>query len=104
MGYLFPILKSIDEGTEWWIDPRAWEASEALHLENVRYFTFLPDFTPRALMGPALSVERLLERGPTRHLSAHYMVVLKRPPQPVAATLPPGLGGRLEEPSGHSTV
>ena len=104
MGYLFPILKSIDEGTEWWIDPRAWEASEALHLENVRYFTFLPDFTPRALMGPALSVERLLERGPTRHLSAHYMVVLKRPHQPVAATLPPGLEGRMEEPSGHSTV
>ena len=102
MGYLFPILKSIDEGTEWWIDPRAWDAGEVLHVERVRYFTFLPDFTPRLLMRPALAVERLLERGPTRHLSAHYMAVLRRPAAPEARVAafsePPA------EPSGRSTV
>lgn len=79
MGYLFPILKSIDEGTEWWIDPRFWEGVGTLELEDVRYFTFLPDFTPRALMGPAVAFERLLEQGPTRAYSAHYMAVLQKP-------------------------
>ena len=102
MGYLFPILKSIDEGTEWWIDPRRWEASEVLHVERVRYFTFLPDFTPRLLMRPALAVERLLERGPTRHLSAHYMAVLRRPASP--ATRVPAFSEPPAEPSGRSTV
>jgi SAM-dependent methyltransferase/uncharacterized membrane protein YbhN (UPF0104 family) len=78
MGYLFPILKSIDEGTEWWIDPRSLVARDGFHLEDVRYFTFLPDFTPRALMGAAVAVERMLERGPTKPFSAHYMAVLRR--------------------------
>jgi SAM-dependent methyltransferase/uncharacterized membrane protein YbhN (UPF0104 family) len=78
MGYLFPILKSIDEGTEWWIDPRSLANRDGFHLEDVRYFTFLPDFTPRALLGLAVSVEQLLERGPTRPFSAHYMAVMRR--------------------------
>ena len=50
-----------------------------MELEHVRYFTFLPDFTPQFLMRPALAVERWLERGPTREYSAHYMAVLRRP-------------------------
>ena len=78
MGYLFPILKSIDEGTEWWIDPRSLAHRDGFHLEDVRYFTFLPDFTPRVLLGLAVSLERLLERGPTRPFSAHYMAVMRR--------------------------
>src|SRR5205807_6354756 len=79
MGYLFPILKSIDEGTEWWIDPRSWVSSRSeLRLEAVRYFTFLPDFTPKRLLGPALALERLLERGPTKPYSAHYLAVVRR--------------------------
>lgn len=79
MGYIFPLFKSIDEGTEHWIDPRVWKRVPGLHLETVRYFTFLPDFTPRSLMRPALAVEKWLERGPTRAYSAHYMAVLRRP-------------------------
>ena len=78
MGYLFPILKSIDEGTEWWIDPRSWATVDGLELTGVRYFTFLPDFTPRLLMKAAVALERMLERGPTRAYSAHYMAVLRR--------------------------
>jgi SAM-dependent methyltransferase len=89
MGYLFPILKSIDEGTEWWIDPRRWERVEGLRLERVRYFTFLPDFTPRLLMRPAVAIERWLERGPTRAYSAHYMVVLRRAPDTALHFDPP---------------
>jgi len=79
MGYLFPILKTIDEGTELWIDPRWWDRRDELHMQSVRYFTFLPDFTPKVFMRPALWLERLLERGPTRSYSAHYMAILLRP-------------------------
>ena len=39
---------------------------------------WLPDFTPRALLSPALSIERRLERGPMRSWSAHYLAVLRR--------------------------
>lgn len=78
MTYAFPILKSIDEGTEWWIDPRAWKRVEGMTLVATRYFTFLPDFIPRALMRPALAVERWLERGPTYPYSAHYLAILRR--------------------------
>jgi ubiquinone/menaquinone biosynthesis C-methylase UbiE/uncharacterized membrane protein YbhN (UPF0104 family) len=100
MGYLFPILKRIDEGTEWWIDPRDWERVPGLRLERVRYFTFLPDFTPRFLMAPAVRMEQLLEQGPTRTYSAHYMAVLERealvpssPPEPAPVAMS-GLAGR----------
>ncbi|MCC6316267.1 MAG: flippase-like domain-containing protein [Gemmatimonadaceae bacterium] len=86
MGYLFPILKSIDEGTEWWIDPRTWERVDGLTLDTVRYFTFLPDFTPKFLLAPAVGVERMLERGPTRAYSAHYMAVLRKPRAATTAT------------------
>jgi SAM-dependent methyltransferase/uncharacterized membrane protein YbhN (UPF0104 family) len=78
MGYLFPILKRIDEGTEWWIDPRHWARVPGFQVDRVRYFTFLPDFIPRGLMGAALHVERLLERGPTRAYSAHYLAVVRK--------------------------
>ncbi len=78
MTYLFPILKSIDEGTEWWIHPERWESVPRMTLVDIRYFTFLPDFIPHALMTPALGVERLLEGGPTYQYSAHYFAVLRR--------------------------
>jgi SAM-dependent methyltransferase len=78
MGYLFPILKSIDEGTEWWIASEQPGAGPIFARERVRYFTWLPDFTPQALMPLALSFERLLERGPFHRYSAHYMAVLRK--------------------------
>lgn len=78
MTYAFPILKSIDEGTEWWIDPRTWTRAAGMTLTTTRYFTFLPDFIPRVLMRPATVIERWLERGPTARYSAHYLAVLRR--------------------------
>ena len=78
MGYLFPLLKSIDEGTEWWLHPRTWTEVDNFDLVDVHYFTFLPDFTPQKLMRQALMIERWLERGATRRYSAHYMAVVSR--------------------------
>jgi SAM-dependent methyltransferase len=78
MGYVFPLLKKIDEGTEWWLDPDRLPAPADLHLEAVTYFTFIPDFTPRRLMGRSLSLEQGLERSGLARYSAHYMAVLRK--------------------------
>jgi SAM-dependent methyltransferase/uncharacterized membrane protein YbhN (UPF0104 family) len=104
MGYLFPILKSIDEGTEWWIDPRSLADCDGLDLESVRYFTFLPDFTPRAVMGPALAFERLLERGPTKPFSAHYMAVLRRTSRPMRGSAAAHAGSSNRTPETSTIV
>jgi SAM-dependent methyltransferase len=82
MGYVFPILKTIDEGTEWWIEPARWERrTDLLHVET-RWFTFLPDFIPRVLMPPFRLLERVLENSPLRRLSVHYMAVMEKPVRP----------------------
>ena len=78
MGYLFPVLKSIDEGTEWWIDSAQWQRRARLHLERIHYFTFLPDFLPAGLMRPFLALERWLEGTRARSYSVHYAAVLRR--------------------------
>ncbi|MCP4357712.1 MAG: methyltransferase domain-containing protein [Chloroflexi bacterium] len=78
MGYIFPLLKSIDEGIESWLEPQRWEEIEGLQLVDVVYFTFLPDFIPPALMKPFRSVERWLESSRLRPYSVHYMAVLQK--------------------------
>ncbi len=80
MGYLFPLLRTIDDGTEWWIAPRQWRATEGFTLSDLAYFTFLPDFLPRALLAPLLRVEAALERSPLRGWSVHYQAALTRDP------------------------
>jgi SAM-dependent methyltransferase/uncharacterized membrane protein YbhN (UPF0104 family) len=79
MGYIFPILKSIDEGTERWIEPQRWENMSYLQCTDIRYFTFLPDFTPRFLMRISAAAERFLERTRLRPYSVHYLAILRRP-------------------------
>jgi len=78
MGYVFPLLKTIDEGTEWWIETDRWKMLPGMELSSLRYFTFLPDFIPNALMGPFVKVERWLERSRYNPHSVHYMAVLTR--------------------------
>lgn len=80
MGYLFPLLRTIDDGTEWWIAPRQWRATDGFTMSDLTYFTFLPDFLPRALMPPLLRVEAWMERSICRGWSVHYQAVLTRIP------------------------
>ncbi len=80
MGYLFPLLRTIDDGTEWWIAPRRWSVTEGFTMSDVSYFTFLPDFLPRTLLSPLLRVEAWLERSALRSWSVHYQAVLTRDP------------------------
>jgi SAM-dependent methyltransferase len=78
MGYIFPILRSIDEGTEWWIEPNFWEQTRGLDLVNVTYFTFMPDFIPEFLMKQFHRIERFLEQSAFREYSVHYMAVVEK--------------------------
>jgi hypothetical protein len=78
MGYIFPLLKSIDEGTEWWISPQRWEKMNGMKLVDLQHFTFLPDFIPRWLMRPFLALESRLEASPLSSYSVHYMAVLQK--------------------------
>jgi SAM-dependent methyltransferase len=101
MGYVFPLLKKIDEGTEWWIEPERWESIAGLRLVHVQYFTFMPDFIPAWLMRPFMAVDRWLEASPLRRYSVHYMAVLERDPlwSPYLVPQVPGSGSTLGSPS-----
>jgi ubiquinone/menaquinone biosynthesis C-methylase UbiE/uncharacterized membrane protein YbhN (UPF0104 family) len=78
MGYVFPSLNCIDEGVEQWLlAHRLGDYTDAA-LVDVRYFTFLPDFVPAAIVRMCAPFERALERSAARVYSAHYMAVLRK--------------------------
>lgn len=82
MGYIFPLLKKIDEGNEEWILPTelphikgaAWDKS------SIEYFTFLPDFIPQFILAALTGLEGYLENSPFRRMSAHYQACLIKEP------------------------
>lgn len=78
MGYLFPILRSIDEGTEYWITPETWLTFHSLRFVDLQYFTFIPDFLPQSITTRLLSIEKRLEGSRFRPFSVHYMAVLQK--------------------------
>jgi len=88
MGYVFPLIRDIDEGTEAWIHPRSLPAVAGAHWQDdVHYFTFLPDFLPPGLHRRLAGVERLLERSRIRGRSAHFVACLVKDEQRVAPDL-----------------
>lgn len=79
MSYCFPLLCDIDEGTEEWIKPsRLPDVAGAAWSREVDYFTFLPDFTPRALLDVLKGMESRLEASALRNWSAHYVAQLQK--------------------------
>jgi len=79
MGYVFPSLNCIDEGVERWLRADRLAQYTDAPVVDVRYFTFLPDFVPQALVRWLRPIERLLERSRLNVYSAHYMAVLEKP-------------------------
>lgn len=77
-SYLFPVLKGIDEGVEYFIDPRHIPSVPSLDLLHVSYFTFVPDVTPPALLAPLQRIEAGLEASPLAVYSAHFLAVFRR--------------------------
>jgi 2-polyprenyl-3-methyl-5-hydroxy-6-metoxy-1,4-benzoquinol methylase len=80
MGYLYPLIRGIDEGTERWILPDNLPPVEGAEWSpRIDYFTFLPDFVPSLVMRLLLPLERALERSSLRRYSAHYVARLQKP-------------------------
>jgi ubiquinone/menaquinone biosynthesis C-methylase UbiE len=89
VSYVFPLLKSIDEGTELWIRPKHLPEIRGGHWQReIRYFTFLPEFLPHVVLHAARPFERRLEASPLRAYSAHYMATLTRELEPGARVDP----------------
>jgi hypothetical protein len=78
MGYVFPSLNCIDEGVERWLLPHRLGEYTHASVVDVRYFTFLPDFVPAAVVRLLAPIERWLERSGARVYSAHYMAVVQK--------------------------
>ncbi len=77
MGYVFPLVRKIDDGTEAWIRPTALPQVEGAEWDpNVEFLTFLPDFIPRGLLGRLEGIEAWLEQSRWRGMSAHYVARL----------------------------
>lgn len=81
LGYVFPLIRGIDEGNERWIRPdRLPRLADADWMQDKLYFTFLPDFIPAVLLKPLAGFERYLEESRLRRGSAHYVArLVKRP-------------------------
>lgn len=78
MGYVFPMIKTIDEGVEQWVPPDHWKTVGGMELVETRYFTFLPDTIPQPLLPFFLNIEQRLERSRLRPYAVHYMAVLRK--------------------------
>ena len=78
VGYVFPLIKRIDEGVELWLDPEKFRIPSSLQRESVKYFTFMPDFLPQGLLRFALPIEKRLERSRLARYSAHFALTLRK--------------------------
>lgn len=77
-NYVFPLTAKIDRfGGEDWIDPHAL-SSWGFSMVDLKYFTFLPNFTPPSMMSSVSRIERLLEASYLKSLSAHYLAVVAK--------------------------
>jgi hypothetical protein len=76
---VFPSLNCIDEGVERWLLPHRTAMYTDARLVELRYFTFLPDFLPQAIVRLLSPIERLLEGSPLQVYSAHYMAAFRKP-------------------------
>ncbi len=78
-NYIFPLTSKIDRfGGERWIPAGYFKRTFMDRIDNVFYFTFIPNFTPGALIPIASKAERALEKSFLKKLSAHYVVVLRK--------------------------
>jgi SAM-dependent methyltransferase len=78
LEYVYPITKGIEEGTEYYLDPRHTTDLPGLRLIEVAHFTFIPDFAPHVLLPWLARVERRLEASALGPWAAHFVAVYER--------------------------
>ncbi len=80
LSYVFPLVKGIEEGTEYYLDPERMRDLRELHLREVHHFTFVPDFVPAAMLPSLAAIERKLEASRFAPWAAHFLAVYQRRP------------------------
>jgi SAM-dependent methyltransferase/uncharacterized membrane protein YbhN (UPF0104 family) len=80
LEYVYPITKGIEEGVEYYLDPRRLTDVPGLRLLTVEHFTFVPDFAPRAILPWLARIERRLEASRLAPWAAHFLAVYERLP------------------------
>jgi ubiquinone/menaquinone biosynthesis C-methylase UbiE len=76
MNYFFPLVKTIDEGIENWIEPTISRFGNLVS-NKVIYFTFLPEFVSKKAMEILEPVEKRMEDSRLKKYSAHYFRVFE---------------------------
>jgi len=79
MGYVFPLLRDIDEGTEKWLAPSTLpEVRGGSWSGEPIFFNFLPDFIPASLLDSFERVERVLEHSRLKQWGSHFLACLTK--------------------------
>ena len=78
MNHVFPRIRSIDDGSEIWLTERLVRETKFI-VEEIDYFTFVPDFTPALMMGILTKLDQFLSNSMLSVLGAHVMYVLRKP-------------------------
>jgi SAM-dependent methyltransferase/uncharacterized membrane protein YbhN (UPF0104 family) len=76
LNYFFPLVKTIDEGIENWIDPQITSIGNFISAK-ISYFTFLPEFAGKTMTRLFEPIERKLENSRLGKYSAHYLRVFE---------------------------
>jgi len=79
LGYVFPLIKAIDEGTEIWLKKNEQSLMQGFRVLAKEYQTLLPDFTPPFLLPWLNPLERMVEKSRLlRQWTAHVAYILEK--------------------------
>lgn len=77
VNYIFPRIRNIDDGSEIWLTEQLVKQTE-FSIEEIQYFTFVPDFTPKFAMKFMTNLDSYLSKTSISVLGAHVMYILKK--------------------------
>ncbi|TAL48878.1 class I SAM-dependent methyltransferase [Patescibacteria group bacterium] len=78
LKHIFRKRIHLDTGKEIFIRDSFFSNTKSAKLIDIRYFTFIPDFTPQIILRPLAVIESWLEQTPLTAWGAHYLVTLQR--------------------------
>lgn len=80
LKYIFPRIRSIDEGDELFLNAKkiVKKTAKQADLIEVDYYSFIPDFITQPLLNILMKVEKKIERTFFKYLAMHQIIILKK--------------------------
>ena len=80
LKYIFPRIRSIDEGDELFFNARkiVKKTAKQADLIGIEYYSFIPDFITQPLLNALMKIEKKIERTFLKHLGMHQIIILKK--------------------------